>query len=135
MLETTHTLRVRFGETDAFGIVFYANFYVYFDVAVIELMRAGPYDFTEMRASGFGVPVVESGARFLAPLLADDEIAIATRVTEVRARSFRVEHEVYREELKIATGFSIRAFSSYSTELEKIVLADMPTSLRTYLSG
>lgn len=136
MLETTHSLRVRFGETDAFGIVFFANFYVYFDIATIELLRAGPYDFAGgLHGTGFGFPIVECGARFLVPLLADQEITIVTRITEVRARSFRVEHTVYRGDVRIATGFSIRAYSRYSREESRIVLGEMPERLRAYLLG
>ena len=136
MRESLHTLRVRFGETDAFGIVFYPNFFAYFDVAVAALLRASPYGFARgLREGGFGFPIVESGARFHAPVLADDEIDIGTRVTEIRARSVRLEHTVRRAGTIIATGFEIRAFARYSPTAQKIELAEMPADLRAWLGA
>ncbi len=134
MRESTYLLRVRFGETDAFGIVYYPNFFTYFDVAVAALLRASPYGFAAgLHEGGFGFPIVESGARFRVPLFADDEIAIATRVTEVRARSFRLEHAVRRADAEIANGFEIRAFSRLAREERRITLAELPPDLRAWL--
>jgi YbgC/YbaW family acyl-CoA thioester hydrolase len=134
--ESVHTLRVRFGETDAFGIVFYPNFFAYFDVAVAALLRASPYAFARgLQEGGFGFPIVESAARFHAPLLADDEIDIGTRVTEIRTRSVRLEHTVRRGSGIIATGFEIRAFARYSPATQKIELAEMPPDLRAWLDA
>jgi acyl-CoA thioester hydrolase len=134
MRETVCTLRVRFGETDAFGIVFYPTFFSYFDVAVTAMLRASPYDFARgIREGGFGFPIVEAGARFLAPLAADDEFDIATRVTEVRERSFRIEHTVRRDATVIASGFEVRAYSSFSRDERRIVVAVLPSELSAWL--
>jgi 4-hydroxybenzoyl-CoA thioesterase len=74
-------LRVRFGETDGAGIVFYLNAYVYFDIAGQELLRAcGFVVGARMRDEGTLLPIVESGARYFRPLLHDDEITVAASV-------------------------------------------------------
>ena len=102
--------RVRFGETDAAGIVFYATFYAWFDVGTTGLLRA---------AAGGGlcgadgsprwpVPIVESGATFSAPVYFDDEIAIRSTVTALGTSSLRVEHVVTRGDVDVARGFEVR---------------------------
>src|SRR5579875_3026957 len=87
---STIELRVRWGETDAAGIVFYPNYYVWFDVAAHELLR-GRYE------RGFGFPIVESGAKFHAPLFPDEVITIETLVAEgfeVRVYVKLLEHGI-----------------------------------------
>jgi len=97
-------LRVRWGETDAAGIVFYPNYYAWFDVATHELLRGGP------QHKGFGLPIVESGATFRAPLFPDDLFVVETTVAEVRSKAIRLEHTIRRGETLIATGFEARVY-------------------------
>lgn len=78
-----HRLRVRFNECDPQGIVFNANWFMYFDVAVNELWRAAIGSYGEFVATGYDMVVAEAGARFLAPARFDDEIALALRVTRL----------------------------------------------------
>jgi acyl-CoA thioester hydrolase len=127
-------LRVRFGETDAFGIVFYPNFFQYFDLATEELWRQSPYDFSAgITEGGIGFPILESGAKFLAPLHPGDTFTIVTRVAEVRTRALRVEHEIVRAQTLIATGFEVRAHARKLAGSEKLVMEPIPDDLRAWL--
>jgi acyl-CoA thioester hydrolase len=127
-------LRVRFGETDAFGIVFYPNFFQYFDLATEELWRQSPYDFSDgVKAGGIGFPIMESGAKFYAPLHPGDEFTIVTTVAEVRTRALRVEHEVRRGETLIATGFEVRAHARKLPGVDKLEMEPIPDDLRAWL--
>jgi len=56
------------------------------------------------------VPIVESGARFASPVRYGDEVRIETTVSEVREKTFRVEHEVSVGPRRCATGFEVRAW-------------------------
>lgn len=127
-------LRVRFGETDAFGIVFYPNFFQYFDLATEELWRQSPYDFSAgVKDGGIGFPIMETGAKFFAPLHPGDAFTIVTTVAEVRTRALRVEHEVYRGETLLATGFEVRAHARKLPGEEKLVMEPIPDDLRAWL--
>jgi acyl-CoA thioester hydrolase len=118
-------LRVRWGETDAAGIVFYPNYYVWFDVATHELVRGSP------EHKGFGFPLIESAAKFHAPLFPDDVFTIETVVADVRTKAIRLEHTVRRGETLIATGFEARVFVKI---LENgIEATPIPEDLRTWL--
>jgi acyl-CoA thioester hydrolase len=118
-------LRVRWGETDAAGIVFYPNYYVWFDVATHELLRGSP------EHKGFGFPLIETGAKFHAPLFPDDLFTVETAIADVRTKAIRLEHTVRRGETLIAAGFEARVFVKLNKD--GIEAAPIPDALRTYL--
>jgi YbgC/YbaW family acyl-CoA thioester hydrolase len=127
----TH-LRVRFGETDAAGIVFYPNLFTYFDVAAQELFRACGFAVAErMREEGAALPIVESGARFHLPLLHDDEIAVHTAVAHVGTKSMRLEHRVERGGRVCCEGFEVRVFGRRAAG--GVVPEPIPAALREAL--
>jgi acyl-CoA thioester hydrolase len=132
--ESRTTLRVRFGETDMAGIVFYPNFFAYFDIATQALFAGSPIDLpAQMKSGGFGFPIAESGAKFLAPLFYDDEITIVTRVAELRTRSLRVEHDVYRDETLCATGFEARVHGRKRSDGTGVEVTPIPPELAAWL--
>jgi acyl-CoA thioester hydrolase len=78
-----HRLRVRFNECDPQGVVFNANWFLYFDVAVNELWREAIGSYTDFVAGGLDMVVAEATARFLAPARFDDEVDLALRLTRI----------------------------------------------------
>jgi len=109
----THT-RVRFGETDAAGIVFYPTFYAWFDVGTSGLLRAALGEL--LGADGrprWPVPIVEASARFSLPLYFDDAIVIRSTVAELGTSSLRIEHGVLRAGIEVARGFEVRVLVGY----------------------
>ena len=125
--------RVRFGETDAAGIVFYPTFFVWFDVGTSALFRAaggGPMRGAHNRPR-WPIPIVESGARFVAPLAFDDSIEIRSTIAELGTSSFRVEHEIVRAGTVVATGFEVRVHVAFDGG--GIAKAPIPDELRRAL--
>lgn len=128
----THT-RVRFGDTDAAGIVFYPTFYVWFDVGTTGLLRAAVGELLEPDgAMRWPVPIVDCGARFAAPLRFDDAIAIRSTVTAIGRSSFRVEHAVSRGETEVARGFEVRVL--VRDEGGRFAAVELPRRLRDALA-
>ena len=82
-----HRLRVRFNECDPQGVVFYANYLMYVDVAMTEFWReaAGGYD--AMVASGTDVMVAETRLRYRESARFDDELDVRMRVTRLGTTS------------------------------------------------
>jgi acyl-CoA thioester hydrolase len=129
----THT-RVRFGETDAAGIVFYPTFFAWFDLGATGLLRAALGELTDAHGRPhWPVPIVESGATFLAPLYFDDAIAIRSTVVELGRSSFRLEHVVLRGEVEAARGFEVRVLIR-SGEPGKLAAEPMPPRVRDALT-
>lgn len=131
MREYRLTHRVLFGETDAAGIVFYPNYYRWFDQATHELFRALGYRVPIMFADGIVIPLVEAKARFLASLRYDDEITIVSRIEEVRTRSFRIEHRVMRDGSAVCTGYEVRMWVRQG--VEGITPEPLPDTVRRLL--
>lgn len=76
MPSATTTLRVRYAETDQMGVVYYANYFVWFEVARVELLRTLGWSYREMEASGIILPVIDAQCHYRRPARYDDEIEI-----------------------------------------------------------
>ena len=127
--------RVRFGETDAAGIVFYPTFFAWFDAGMTGLLRAAAAGRAMHDAHGrprLPVPIVESGARFVAPLYYDDAIAIRSTIVELGRSSLRVEHVVLRGDEEVARGFEVRVL--IGTEAGRMAPVPLPSDLRAALA-
>lgn len=90
-------LRVRYSETDKMGIVYYANYLVWFEIGRAEFCRARHISYRDMEENDDAFLVVaESYCRYKAPAYYDDELLIRTHITELRRRSLRFGYEVVR---------------------------------------
>ena len=87
---------VRWSEADPAGIVFYPRFFEWFDLGTEALFEAIGLPWRDLFPAEriVGVPIVETGARFAAPVRYGDLVRIETTVSEVREKTFRVEHEI-----------------------------------------
>jgi acyl-CoA thioester hydrolase len=94
--EFVHELRVRYGECDPQGIVFNANYLLYFDVAFTELWREAVGPWQEMVERGVDAVVAEANARFRAPARYDDVLELRARITRLGSTSLTTEIDVVR---------------------------------------
>ena len=78
MASSTTKLRVRYAETDQMGVAYYANYFVWFEVARTDLMRATGWTYREMEASGVLLPVIEAQCEYRRPARYDEEVEIET---------------------------------------------------------
>ena len=89
------TVRVRYAETDQMGLVYYANYYIYFEIGRVEYMRQLGVAYKEMEIQDDSfIVVAESRCRYLRPARYDDLLRIRTRVAEVRRRTIRFAYEI-----------------------------------------
>ncbi len=99
-------VRVRLSETDAFGIVFHANFYVYFDVARMDYLRnIGALGFISPDEARRGA-LVHADADFRSPARFDDILVIHARISELGRSSFTFDFKITHkaENRVVATG-------------------------------
>lgn len=97
-------IRVRYAETDAQGVVYHANYLVYFEVGRGAWLRAQGIDYNELEAGGHFIVVVEARTRYKAPARYDDVLTIRTTLAEVRNRSLTYHYEVLRGGVVVAEG-------------------------------
>ena len=95
----THTtkVRVRYGETDQMGYVYYGNYAEYYEVARVEMLRSLGMDYAAMERDGVMLPVLELKCKFIKPALYDQEISIKTTVKELPGVRISFDYELFNE--------------------------------------
>jgi acyl-CoA thioester hydrolase len=95
---TTTRVRVRYSETDQMGIVYYANFFVWFEIGRTDLCRQHGFAYRDMeQRDGLYIMVAEARCRYKAPAHYDEELLIRTRLRAARKRVLMFAYEVHRE--------------------------------------
>ena len=90
-------VRVRYAETDQMGVVYHANYLVWFEVGRVDFIRAVGLDYAAMeREEDAMIAVVEAKARYKAPARYDDELVVRTRLSGVRGAIVRFGYSVVR---------------------------------------
>ncbi len=96
-----HTqVRVRFGDTDPYGIVYFVSYFRYCHRAIEEFLRAvglPPEATFKNVQEGFGLPIVEAWGRFRRPSRYGDVLRLETRIQEFRTKAILFRFEFYPE--------------------------------------
>ncbi len=75
---STSSVRVRYAETDQMGVVYYANYFVWFEVGRCEWLRNLGWSYREMEAEGLSLPVIAASCEYLRPTRYDDQLEVRT---------------------------------------------------------
>lgn len=102
------SFRVRYAETDQMGIVYYAHYLVWFEVARGAFCRERDIDYAQMEREGLILPLLEAHCRYIRPAFYDDEVTVRIRVAECRRSLLRMQYEVLRGETLLATGETLQ---------------------------
>ncbi len=88
----TH-LRVRYADTDQMGMVYYAKYFEYFEVARTEMLRACGLPYAEIEAAGFWLPVSEASAKYYRSARYDDVIHVTARMPRMVSPRLEIVYE------------------------------------------
>jgi 4-hydroxybenzoyl-CoA thioesterase len=112
MVRHATTVQVRWGDADPAGIAFYPRFFEWYDIGTEALFASLGLAWADTfpRYGVVGVPIIEAGSRFVAPVRYGDQVTVSTRVAWVKAKTFRVEHQLAVGDTLCAEGFEIRAW-------------------------
>jgi acyl-CoA thioester hydrolase len=92
------TVRVRYAETDQMGVVYHANYLIWFEVGRVELMRAMGFAYKTMETEDdCHIVVAEAHCRYDKPAHYDEVLRVRTRVTEWRNRIVKFSYEIFRD--------------------------------------
>lgn len=114
------TIRARYQETDGMGVVYYANYFVWFEVARTDLLRNIGFSYRKMEEEGYRFMVVESSCKYLSPCRYDDLVTVRTWVSEVRNTSMTFEYTVAVALDECAHGKTVHVFTDASLKPVKI---------------
>jgi acyl-CoA thioester hydrolase len=108
---STSTLRVRYAETDKMGVVYYANYFVWFEVARTDLLRSLGWSYREMEHAGISLPVIEATCEYLRPARYDDELEIRTegRMLSPIRMEFKYQIRLLGDDTLAASGRTVHA--------------------------
>ena len=120
MIHTTHSIRVRYGETDPMKYVYYGNYAQYFEVARVELFRQLGISYDEIEKRGIFLPVSEYKIKYLKPGLYDQLLEIHTYVRKMPGVKIEFDYEIYNEDKIKITEASTTLFF-LDAETNKIV--------------
>jgi acyl-CoA thioester hydrolase len=108
---TITRVRVRYAETDKMGVVYYANYFVWFEVGRTDLLRNAGWSYREMEAEGFTLPVIEAHCDYRQSARYDDDLEIRTGGLLASPVRVQFAYEIVRPEdaTLIATGRTVHA--------------------------
>jgi len=91
-------LRVRYAETDQMGVVYHANYLVWFEIGRVELMRALGFEYKLMEAEDdCYIVVVEASCRYLHPARYDELLRVRTRISQAGSRVVKYSYQLLRD--------------------------------------
>jgi acyl-CoA thioester hydrolase len=104
-------VRVRYAETDQMGVVYHANYFVWFEVARTNLLRDAGWTYKEMEAEGLSLPVIEAHCDYKQPARYDDELEIRTTGELMSPVRVAFSYEIVRpaDGQSLATGRTVHA--------------------------
>ena len=126
------TVNVRYAETDQMGIVYYANYLVWFEVGRVAWCKAKGFHYAEMEAKDdCFLLVAESSCRYKAPARFEDEIVVRTKLAKTTDRVIRYQYEIRRKSTGqlLATGETAHVVTD-----RKYRPARLPDYYRPYFS-
>ena len=114
------TVRVRYAETDAMGVVHHASYFIWLELARVEWLKAYGLDYKKLEQSGFFLPVVEADLKYHAPTFFDDEVRIKlTPPQDIQRVRFTLTYELFRDTTRIADGKTAHVFLNKERKLIK----------------
>jgi len=118
-------IRVRYAETDQMGVVYYANYLVWMEVARVEFCKSLGFRYRDMELEdGVLLAVIESQCRYLHPARFDEEVIVETRIAEANSRlvGFAYEMHLAGTGRKLATGSTRHMFCN--REMQRVRLPE-----------
>lgn len=98
MIQFNTSIRVRYGETDKMGYVYYGNYAQYFEVGRVELLRSLGVSYKSLEETGIMLPVSSMDIKYIKPAFYDDLLTIKTFVEEVPGVKIKFRYETYNQE-------------------------------------
>ena len=125
----TH-IRVRYGETDQMGYVYYGNYPLYYEVGRTEMLRSLGLSYREMEAEGILLPVRSLDARYFEPAHYDDLLTLRITLKEMPSVRIHFYYELYNEQKTLLnTGETVLVFVDAQTrkprKVPQILIAEL----------
>ncbi len=116
MFEHAAKIRVRYGETDQMGYMYYGNYAEFYEVGRVEMLRSLGLTYSGMEESGIKMPVMELNCKYLKPALYDEEITLNVIMDKMPGVRIHFRYELFNEKKElINTGETLLVFINMQT--------------------
>lgn len=127
------TIRVRYAETDQMGIVYYANYFTWFEIGRVELCRQLGFEYKKMELEDDSyIVVADARCRYKRPARFDDLLLIRTRITGFQRRTVRFGYEIFHQASReiVAIGETLHVICNHDGRPKSL-----PEKYRKYFSA
>lgn len=107
--QSVSRLRVRYAETDQMQVAYYANYFIWFEVARTDWLRDAGLTYRQMESDGLMLPVIDARCEYRAPARYDDELAVRTTARMVSPARLAFDYEISGPGGVVAVGSTIHA--------------------------
>ncbi|WP_345952351.1 thioesterase family protein [Mucilaginibacter sp. PAMB04168] len=135
MFVHTTKLRVRYGETDQMGYMYYGNYAEFFEVGRVEMLRSLGLTYRWMEETGVMMPVLEMKCRYFKPALYDEEISIQVSMEKMPGIKIHFKYELYNEKQElIHVGETLLAFINMKTNRPSLPPQEFLDKVKPYFA-
>ena len=133
MFTNATKLRVRYGETDQMGYMYYGNYAEFFEVGRVEMLRSLGLTYAGMEASGIMMPVLELHCKYLKPARYDEEITINVSMAKMPGVKIHFKYDLYNEKQELINlGETLLAFINMKTNRPCLPPSDFIEKLKPF---
>jgi acyl-CoA thioester hydrolase len=133
MFEHSTKIRVRYGETDQMGYMYYGNYAEFYEVGRVEMLRSLGLTYSGMEESGIMMPVLELNCKFLKPALYDEEITVNVIMDKMPGIKIRFRYELFNEKNElINTGETLLVFVNMTNNRPCLPSAEFIDKLKPF---
>ncbi len=133
MFENETKIRVRYGETDQMGYVYYGNYAEFYEVARVEMLRKLGLTYKWMEETGIMMPVLELKCKYIKPAYYDDEITIKVVIKELPSTRIVFNYELYNEKNELINlGETTLVFVNIATKRPSLGPPEFMEKIKVY---
>jgi acyl-CoA thioester hydrolase len=133
MFEHSTKIRVRYGETDQMGYMYYGNYAEFFEVGRVEMLRSLGLTYSGMEASGIMMPVLEMKSKYLKPARYDEEITVKVIMDKMPGVKIHFRYELFNEKQElIHLGETLLAFVNMKSSRPCLPSAEFLEKLKPF---
>ena len=127
------SIRVRYGETDQMGYVYYGNYPLYYEVGRTEMLRSLGLSYRSMEEDGIILPVHSMNIRYMEPAQYDDLLRLRVILKELPTAKIHFFYEIYNEQEKLMnTGETVMVFVNMQTRRPRKAPDELINALKKY---
>jgi acyl-CoA thioester hydrolase len=133
MFEHSTKIRVRYGETDQMGYMYYGNYAEFYEVGRVEMLRSLGLTYSGMEASGLMMPVLEMKCKYIKPALYDEEITVKVIMDKMPGVKIHFRYDLYNEKADlIHQGETLLVFVNMKTGRPCLPAGDFLDKLKPF---